>query len=148
MMAKTTGGALAAPSPSTAWFPPLRVIMQVILFRGGTELPGSAREDDDGGREPLSHANERFRGCASRSSGLRCAWGRARFRCQDRRNFMGDVWLRTTGQRLVRADAVTEISSSRGSVQEETGYALRVVAGGKAFTLIDDSELVGSMDER
>ena len=61
---------------------------------------------------------------------------------------MGDVWLRTTGQRLVRADAVTEISSSRGSVQEETGYALRVVAGGKAFTLIDDSELVGSMDER
>jgi hypothetical protein len=61
---------------------------------------------------------------------------------------MGDVWLRTTGQRLVRADAVTEIGSSRGSMHEETGYALRVVAGGKAFTLIDDSDLGGTMDER
>ncbi len=61
---------------------------------------------------------------------------------------MGDVWLRTTGHGLVRADKVTEIGFSRGSLHEEMGYAVKVVAGGKAFTLIDDGELVGTVDER
>jgi hypothetical protein len=61
---------------------------------------------------------------------------------------MGDVWIRTTSHGLVRADKVTEISSSRGSLHEEMGYAVKVVVGGKAFTLIDDGELVGTMDER
>lgn len=61
---------------------------------------------------------------------------------------MGDVWLRTTSRGLVRADRVTEIGSSRGSLHEEMGYAVKIVAGGKAHTLIDDGELTGTMDER
>jgi hypothetical protein len=61
---------------------------------------------------------------------------------------MGDPWLRTTSYGLVRADKVTEIGSSRGSLHEEMGYAVKVVVGGKAFTLIDDRELVGTTDAR
>ncbi|WP_427134703.1 hypothetical protein [Pseudarthrobacter sp. S9] len=61
---------------------------------------------------------------------------------------MGDVWIRTANQGLIRADKVTEIGTSRGSVHEETGYAVKAVAGGKAFTLIDDSDLMGTQTER
>lgn len=61
---------------------------------------------------------------------------------------MGDVWLRTISNGLVRADAVTEIGCSRGSLHEEMGYSVKVVAGGKAHPLIDDSDLEGTMAER
>ncbi|WP_426997154.1 hypothetical protein [Pseudarthrobacter sp. N5] len=61
---------------------------------------------------------------------------------------MGDVWIRTASQGLIRAGHVTEIGTSRGSVHEETGYAVKAVAGGKAFVLIDDSDLVGTQAER
>lgn len=61
---------------------------------------------------------------------------------------MGDVWLRTISNGLVRADAVTEIGCSRGSLHEELGYSVKVVAGGKAHPLIDDSDLEGTMAER
>jgi hypothetical protein len=61
---------------------------------------------------------------------------------------MGDVWIRTADQGLIRAAKVTEIRTSRGSVHEETGYAVTVVAGGKAFHVIDDSEFVGAQAER
>jgi hypothetical protein len=61
---------------------------------------------------------------------------------------MGDVWLRTTSGGLVPAEKVTEIGFSRGSLHEEMGYAVKVVAGGKAFHLIDDSDLRGTMDQR
>ena len=61
---------------------------------------------------------------------------------------MGDVWLRTISNGLVRADKVTEIGCSRGSLHEEMGYSVKVVAGGKAHPLIDDSDLEGTMVER
>ncbi len=62
---------------------------------------------------------------------------------------IGDVWIRTANRGLIRADRVTEIGSSRGSVHEETGYAVKVVAGNsKAFTLIDNSDRVGTKTER
>ncbi|XAS67141.1 hypothetical protein V3C33_17070 [Micrococcaceae bacterium Sec5.7] len=62
---------------------------------------------------------------------------------------MRDVWIRTANRSLIRADKVTEISSSsRGSVHEETGYSVKVVAGDKAFTLIDNSDRVGTKAER
>jgi hypothetical protein len=61
---------------------------------------------------------------------------------------MGGVWLRTISHSMVRADRVTEIASSRGSVHEETGYSLKVVVDGKAHILIDDSSLPGTMEER
>jgi hypothetical protein len=49
---------------------------------------------------------------------------------------------------MVRADRVTEIASSRGSVHEETGYSLKVVVDGKAHILVDNSSLPGTMEER
>jgi hypothetical protein len=61
---------------------------------------------------------------------------------------MGDVWIRTISQSLVRADKVTEIASTRGSVHEEQGYSLKVIVEGKAHFLIDNSDLLGSLAER
>jgi hypothetical protein len=61
---------------------------------------------------------------------------------------MGDVWIRTANLGLVRADTVIGISSSRGSVHEEAGYAVKVVTGDRAFTVIDNSDRVGTMAER
>lgn len=61
---------------------------------------------------------------------------------------MGDVWIRTISQSLVRADRVTEIATSRGSVHDDRGYSLKVVADGKASILIDNSDLVGTTGER
>jgi hypothetical protein len=37
---------------------------------------------------------------------------------------MGEVWIRTLGNGLVRADYVTEISSTRGSLHEDQGVSL------------------------
>jgi hypothetical protein len=61
---------------------------------------------------------------------------------------MGDVWIRTISQSLVRADRVTEIATSRGSVHDDQGYSLKVVADGKASILIDNSDLAGTTGER
>lgn len=61
---------------------------------------------------------------------------------------MGGVWLRTISHSMVRADRVTEIASSRGSIHEETGYSLKVVVDGKAHILVDNSNLQGTMEER
>jgi hypothetical protein len=61
---------------------------------------------------------------------------------------MGDVWIRTISHSLVRADRVTEIASSRGSVHEERGYSIKAVAGGKAYILIDNSDLEGTANAR
>jgi hypothetical protein len=61
---------------------------------------------------------------------------------------MGGVWLRTISHSMVRADRVTEIASSRGSVHEETGYSLKVVVDGKAHILVDNSSLPGTIEER
>jgi len=61
---------------------------------------------------------------------------------------MGDVWIRTISHSLVRADRVTEIASSRGSVHEERGYSIKAVAEGKAYILIDNSDLEGTAKAR
>lgn len=61
---------------------------------------------------------------------------------------MGDVWIRTISQSLVRADRVTEIATSRGSVHDDQGYSLKVVADGKVSILIDNSDLSGTTIER
>ncbi|MBT2567193.1 hypothetical protein J7I84_11935 [Arthrobacter sp. ISL-85] len=61
---------------------------------------------------------------------------------------MGEVWIRTLGNGLVRADRVTEITSSRGSLQEDRGYSLKVIVDGKSHVLIDDGALRGSLPER
>ena len=61
---------------------------------------------------------------------------------------MGDVWIRTISHSLVRADRVTEIASSRGSVHEERGYSIKAVAEGKAYILIDNSDLEGTTNAR
>ena len=61
---------------------------------------------------------------------------------------MGELWIRTIGNSLIRADRVTEISSTRGSLQEDQGYSLKVIVGGKAHVVIDDSDLQGSLAER
>jgi hypothetical protein len=61
---------------------------------------------------------------------------------------MGEVWIRTLGNGLVRADNVTEISSTRGSLHEDQGYSLKVIVDGKGHVLIDDSELQGGLAER
>jgi hypothetical protein len=61
---------------------------------------------------------------------------------------MGEVWIRTLGNGLVRADRVTEISSTRGSLQEDLGYSLKVVVDGKGHVLIDDARLQGTLAER
>ena len=61
---------------------------------------------------------------------------------------MGDVWIRTISHSLVRADRVTEIASSRGSVHEERGYSIKAVAEGKAYILIDNSDLEGTTKAR
>lgn len=61
---------------------------------------------------------------------------------------MGEVWIRTLGNGLVRADRVTEISSTRGSLHEDQGYSLKVIVDGKGHVLIDDADLQGSMAER
>jgi hypothetical protein len=63
-------------------------------------------------------------------------------------HFMGEVWIRTLGNGLVRAANVTEISSTRGSLHEDQGYSLKVVVDGKGHVLIDDSDLQGAPDER
>jgi hypothetical protein len=61
---------------------------------------------------------------------------------------MGEAWIRTLGNGLVRADRVTEISSTRGSLYEDQGYSLKVIVDGKGHVLIDDGGLQGSMPER
>jgi hypothetical protein len=61
---------------------------------------------------------------------------------------MGEVWIRTLGNGLVRADKVTEITSTRGSLHEDQGYSLKVIVDGKGHVLIDDSELQGTTAER
>jgi hypothetical protein len=63
-------------------------------------------------------------------------------------DFMGELWIRTISNGLIRADRVTEISSTRGSLQEDQGYSLKVIVDGKAHVVIDDSELQGSLAER
>jgi hypothetical protein len=61
---------------------------------------------------------------------------------------MGDVWIRTINHGLVRAERVTEIAASRGSVHEERGYSIKAVAEGKAYILIDNSDLEGTAGAR
>ena len=61
---------------------------------------------------------------------------------------MGEVWIRTLGNGQVRADRVTEISSTRGSLQEDQGYSLKVIVDGKGHVLIDDDELQGPLADR
>ena len=61
---------------------------------------------------------------------------------------MGEVWIRTLGNGLVRADYVTEISSTRGSLHEDQGFSLKVIVDGKGHVLIDDSDLQGGLSER
>jgi len=61
---------------------------------------------------------------------------------------MGEVWIRTLGNGLVRADRVTEISSTRGSLHEDRGYSLKVIVDGKGHVLIDDGGVQGSLSER
>ncbi len=61
---------------------------------------------------------------------------------------MGEVWIRTLGNGLVRADRVTEISSTRGSLHENQGYSLKVIVDGKGHVLIDDADLQGTLAER
>jgi hypothetical protein len=63
-------------------------------------------------------------------------------------NVMGEVWIRTLGNGLVRADRVTEISSTRGSLHEDQGYSLKVIVDGKGHVLIDDADLQGTLAER
>lgn len=61
---------------------------------------------------------------------------------------MGEVWVRTISNSLVRADKVTEIASTRGSLHEDQGYSLKVIVDGKAHVVIDDGDLPGSHAER
>ncbi|HEY8702553.1 MAG TPA: hypothetical protein VIM08_16570 [Arthrobacter sp.] len=61
---------------------------------------------------------------------------------------MGEVWIRTINQGLVRADMVTEIASTRGSVHEDQGYLLKVIVEGKSHVLIDDSYFPGTLADR
>lgn len=61
---------------------------------------------------------------------------------------MGEVWIRTLGNGLVRADRVTEITSTRGSLHEDQGYSLKVIVDGKGHVLIDDEHLQGTLPER
>jgi hypothetical protein len=61
---------------------------------------------------------------------------------------MGEVWIRTMNNSLVRADKVTEIASTRGSLHEDQGFALKVIVDGKAHFVIDDGELSGTFAER
>ena len=61
---------------------------------------------------------------------------------------MGEVWIRTLGNGLVRADRVNEISSTRGSLHEDQGYSLKVIVDGKGHVLIDDADLQGTLAER
>lgn len=61
---------------------------------------------------------------------------------------MGEVWIRTINNSLVRADKVTEIASTRGSLHEDQGFALKVIVDGKAHFVIDDGELPGTIAER
>lgn len=61
---------------------------------------------------------------------------------------MGEVWIRTISNSLVRAEKVTEIASTRGSLHEDHGYALKVIVDGKAHVVIDDGELPGTLAER
>ena len=61
---------------------------------------------------------------------------------------MGEVWIRTINNGLVRADKVTEIASTRGSLHEAQGFALKVIVDGKAHVVIDDGDLPGTLPER
>ena len=61
---------------------------------------------------------------------------------------MGDVWLRTISNSLIRAESVTEIASTRGTLHEEQGFSLKVIVQGKGHVLIDDSDLQGSLSDR
>ncbi|BAS10539.1 hypothetical protein AHiyo4_39610 [Arthrobacter sp. Hiyo4] len=61
---------------------------------------------------------------------------------------MGEVWIRTINNGLVRADKVTEIASTRGSLHEDQGFALKVIVDGKAHFVIDDGGLPGTLPER
>lgn len=61
---------------------------------------------------------------------------------------MGEVWIRTISNSLIRAEKVTEIASTRGSLHEDHGYALKVIVDGKAHVVIDDGDLPGTLAER
>lgn len=61
---------------------------------------------------------------------------------------MGEVWIRTISNSLIRAEKVTEIASTRGSLHEDHGYALKVIVDGKAHVVIDDGDLPGMLAER
>lgn len=61
---------------------------------------------------------------------------------------MGEAWIRTINNSLVRADRVTEIASTRASLHDDQGYALKVIVDGKAHVIIDDGGLPGSFSER
>ena len=61
---------------------------------------------------------------------------------------MGEVWIRTINNGLVRADKVTEIASTRGSLHEDLGFALKVIVDGKAHVAIDDGDRPGTLAER
>ncbi|MET3720907.1 MULTISPECIES: hypothetical protein [unclassified Arthrobacter] len=61
---------------------------------------------------------------------------------------MGEVWIRTISNSLVRADKVTEIASTRGSLHDDQGYSLKVIVDGKPHVVIDDGGLPGSSTER
>jgi hypothetical protein len=61
---------------------------------------------------------------------------------------MGEVWIRTINNGLVRADRVTEIASTRGSLHEDLGYALKVIVDSKAHVVIDDGDRQGTLPER
>lgn len=61
---------------------------------------------------------------------------------------MGEAWIRTTGNGLIRADRITEITSTRGSLHADRGYLLKVIVDGKGHVVIDDGDLPGSPDSR
>jgi len=62
---------------------------------------------------------------------------------------MGDVWIRTADNVLIRADQVTAISSSAGSNYETTGYQVHAeLTGNRNYNLIQNRDRVGDADER
>jgi hypothetical protein len=61
---------------------------------------------------------------------------------------MSEAWIRTINNSLIRADRITEIASTRASLHDDQGYALKVIVDGKAHVIIDDGGLPGSFTER
>jgi len=62
---------------------------------------------------------------------------------------MGDVWIRTADNVLIRADRVAAISSSAGSGYETTGYQVQAeLTGDRNYNLIRNRDRVGDADER